>query len=70
MVASYLFEKAKAKSQPKIYHGIYRDEGLVVFKGKKKASEIIDRLEDFQQTVNKALGNQHLQFTVELWTAE
>ena len=41
---------------------------MVVFKGKKKASEIKDWLEEFQQTVNTAVGNQHLKFTAEIWT--
>ena len=36
-------------------------------KGKKKSSEIKDYLEEFQQTVNTAMGNQHLQFTAEIW---
>ena len=53
-----------------IYHVIYRDDGLVVFKGKKKASEIKYWLKEFQQTVNTASGNQHLQFTAEIWTNE
>ena len=44
LVASYLFEKSNANFRPTIYHGIYRDDGLVVFKGKKKASEIKDWL--------------------------
>ena len=35
LVASYLFEKASPIFRPTIYHGIYRDDGLVVFKGKK-----------------------------------
>ena len=70
LVASYLFEKAKSNFRPKIYHRIYRDDGLVVFKVKKKASEIRDWLEEFQQTGNKAAGNQHLQFTAEIWTKE
>ena len=39
LVASYLFEKAKLNFCPAIYHGIYRDDSLLVFKGKKKASE-------------------------------
>ena len=68
MVESYLFEKAKANFRPKIYHGIYRYDGLVVFKGKKKASDVRDWIEEFQKTVNKAAGNQHLQFTAEIWT--
>ena len=36
LVASYLFEKAKAHFHPTIYHGIYRNDGLVVFKGSDK----------------------------------
>ena len=61
LVASYLFEKAKAILNPKTYHGIYRDDGPVVFKGKKSAKEVKYWLEEFQQTVNRAAGNQHLQ---------
>ena len=41
-----------------------------MFKRKKKAREIRDRLEEFQQTVNKEAGNQHLQFTAEILTTE
>ena len=68
LFASYLFEKAKPIFCPTIYHGIYRDDGLVIFKGNKNASEIKDWLEEFQQTVNTAVGNQHLKFTAEIWT--
>ena len=42
----------------------------MVFKGKRNSSKIRDWLEEFQQTVNKAVGNQHLQFTAEKWTKE
>ena len=35
LFASYIFEKAKAHFHPTIYHGIYRDNRLVVFKGRK-----------------------------------
>ena len=68
LVASYLFEKAKPIFRPKIYHGIYPYDGLGFFKGKKKASDIKDCLEEFQQTVNTAAGNQHLKLTAEIWT--
>ena len=70
LVAYYLFEKAKANFRPTIYHVIYRDYGMVVFKVKKNVIEIRDWLEEFQQTVNKAAVNQHLQFTAEIWTIE
>ena len=45
LVASYLFENAKANFRPTIYQVIYRDDGLVVFKGKKKANKIRDWIE-------------------------
>ena len=70
LVPSCLFEKSKTKFRPAIYHGIYRDDGLAVFKVKKKAIYIKDWLEEFQQKVNKAEGNQHLQFTAEICTKE
>ena len=40
----------------------------MVFKEKKKASEIKDWLEEFQQTVNTAARNKHLKFTAEICT--
>ena len=40
----------------------------MVFKGKKKVSEIKDWLEEFQKTVNMAAGNQNLKVTAEIWT--
>ena len=39
----------------------------MVFKGKKSVKEIKYCLDKFQQTVDKAAGNQHLQFTTEIW---
>ena len=58
----------KPTSEPTNYHGIYRYEGMVVFKVKNKAREIRDYLEDFHKTVNKAARNQKLQFAAEIWT--
>ena len=40
----------------------------MVFKGKKNSNKIKDWLEEFQQTVNRAAGNQHLTFAAEIWT--
>ena len=67
LVASYLFKKSISIFRPKIYHSIYRDDGLMVFKGKKETSKIKYWLEKFQQTVNLAAGNQNLKFTAEIW---
>ena len=68
LVDSYLFEKTTPIFRPTIYHGIYQDDSLVVFKGKKKASEIKYWLEEFHQTLNTASVNQHLKFTEEIRT--
>ena len=40
LVASYTFETSKAILNLKTYHGIYWDDGLVVFKGKKSAKKL------------------------------
>ena len=40
LVASYLFEKCINKFKEFLWKGIYRDGGLLVFKGKKSLSEI------------------------------
>ena len=70
LVASYLFEKSKNLLNRTTYHGIYRNDNLVVFKGNKRVQEIKDRLSEFNQALEKAAGNQHLQFTTEIWTSD
>ena len=57
LVASYLFEINKAILNPTTYLGIYLDDGLVVFNGKKSVNEITYWLEGYHQTVNRASGN-------------
>ena len=64
------FIKSKTFLKRTAYHSIYRDDGLVVFKENKSVQEINDWLADFQQTLDKAVGNQHLQFTAKIWTNE
>ena len=39
-----------------------------MFKGKKSVQEIKKWSAEFHKTVDKAVGNQHLHFTVEIWT--
>ena len=43
LVASYLFEKARVHFHPTIYYGIYRDDGMVVFKEKCKRDKRLVR---------------------------
>ena len=61
LVASYLFDKSKPFLNPKTYQGMYRDDVLVVFKGKESVKQIKDGLEEFQKRMNRAAGNQQLQ---------
>ena len=65
-----LFEKDKHLLNRATSHNIYWDEGLVVLKGKNRVQDIKIWLTQFQQTVNKATGNQHLHFTAEIWTTD
>ena len=66
LVSSYLFENSKTVISRTNYYGIYCDEGMVVFKVHKRVQEIKDWLAESHQTVDKAVGNQHLQFTAEI----
>ena len=43
---------------------------MAVFTVKKSTKEVKDSLEEFQQTVNRPAGKQHLQFTSKIWTTE
>ena len=49
---------------------MYHNKSLIVFTIKKIIQDISDRLVEFQYTVDKALSNQNLQFTAEIWTTE
>ena len=66
LVVSYLFVRAKNHSSWKIYRDIYQDDAIVVFKVKNKIKDIKEWLNEFQRTMNKLTGNQHLQFTTEI----
>eukprot|EP00957_Ditylum_brightwellii_P004469 339739-Ditylum_brightwellii.AAC.1 len=48
IVASYVFEETKECFVKCIYHGIYRDNGLVAFEGKKNKREIQIWLRKYQ----------------------
>ena len=47
LIAYYLFEKSKTLINLATYHGIYRNDGMVVFKGKNIVQEIKDGLVEF-----------------------
>ena len=51
LVASDLFEKCNNQFREVIWTGIYRDDGLLLFEGKKSFSEIKTWRDDFQSRV-------------------
>jgi hypothetical protein len=71
LVAAYVLENTTHLFVDAIYDGIYRDDGLVVFKGGNRSkSKITDWLEKFQEEVNKVTKYDDLQLTVSIWGAE
>ena len=70
LVAYYLFSKANNNFLRKMWHDIYEDDGLVLFKGKKSVYKIRYWLEYFQNMVNKSADNQRVQFTTKIWTSD
>ena len=48
-----------------MWREIYRDDGLLVFKGKRSMSEIRISRDKFQDKVDEISGNNYLHFTCE-----
>ena len=67
LVASYLSEVNNNQFKEVLWRGIYRDGGLLVFKGKKSLSEIQVWRDKFQEKFDEIAGNDYLQFTSETW---
>ena len=53
LVAAFILEKAKSNFKKTSYYGIYRDDGIVLFKGYWFNREIQKWLESFQKKVNR-----------------
>ena len=47
LVSSDLFENSKTLINRTTYHCIYRDEGMLVFKGNERVQDIKDLLAEF-----------------------
>ena len=67
LVAGFVLEKCQRHFRKAQYHRIYRDDGIVVFPGKRRLEEMRDWLDGFQRNVNRMLGSDKLQFTATLW---
>lgn len=49
------------------YHGIYRDDGLIVFKNEWSIDHIDKWIKNFQLKVNDLCGDEDLKFTISIW---
>ena len=67
LVASYLLEVTNNQFKEVLWRVIYRDDGLLVFKGKKSLPEIQIWRDKFQEKIDEIAGNDYLQFTCEIW---
>ena len=70
LVVAFVLEKTKHHFDNSEYHGIYRDDGIAVVKGRKSYRDIVTWLDGFQQSVNHLVGGDFLQFTCQVWLDE
>ena len=67
LVGTYIFKKSTEQFTNSIYHGMYRDDGFALFKGRLSFQAIKQWHTDFQNRVNELAGGDFLQYTVEVW---
>jgi hypothetical protein len=60
---AYIMDNSRDILDDLIYDGIYRDDGIAVFKGSKTTGEIANWLSTFQNRVNNLAGSEFLEFT-------
>ena len=53
LAMTHVLEKCKKHFKSTIFHGVYRDDGIVVTSGKWKKSNLVEWLENFQKDVDK-----------------
>jgi hypothetical protein len=64
---AYIMDNSRNILEDLIYDGIYRDDGIAVFKGSKTTGKIANWLSIFQYRVNNLAGSEFLEFTAEVW---
>ena len=67
LVASYILEMNKKQFENTIYHGIYRDDGFMIFNKIMSPIEIDTWLTKFQEQTDTLAESNCLQFTLEVW---
>ena len=67
LVAAYILSETSDLFEQTIYHGIYRDDGFMVFDSPRSKREINEWLKMFQKKVDELAECDCLQFTAEVW---
>jgi len=70
LVVAYIFENTTDLFQDTLYNGIYRDDGIGIFKGQWMKSDIVLWLATFQQRINNLADSNFLKFTAVIWGSE
>eukprot|EP00957_Ditylum_brightwellii_P106693 8139175-Ditylum_brightwellii.AAC.2 len=63
----YVFKMTEVMFMQIQYMGIYRDDVLVIFAGKKSKNKKASWLYQYQTLVNRIVGGGFLQFKTEVW---
>ena len=63
LVAGFVLELNRRAFVNCVFDGIYRDDGLMVMRGKRSQEEVLLWLDRFQRRVDATLGSDRLQFT-------
>jgi len=66
LVAFYILKKCSNEFENTLYHGMYRDDGLIVFNSKLIQHQITNWLTKFQKQANHHAGGTFLQFTMSI----
>jgi hypothetical protein len=64
---AYVMDNSRDILDELVYEGIYRDDGITVFKGPVTTSEVAKWLGIFQARVNNLADSKFLEFTAEVW---
>jgi hypothetical protein len=67
---AYIMDNSMDILDELVYDGIYRDNGITVFKGLKTTSKVASWLGTFQERVNNLTGSEFLEFTMEIWGSD
>jgi hypothetical protein len=64
---AYVTDNSRNILNELVYEGIYRDNGIMIFKGPVTTSEVAKWLGIFQARVNNLADSKFLEFTAEVW---